>query len=164
MRFIWGHALVHVLSPVKASSDSLHIYLALVRAALLGVGRRGSFSYHMFKPTIWSICNLPIGFFKFYKVYSNTFDVCWRWILSHIRSGQSLEVSAPFLRVLFCLRCFRRGFRGCRQVFLIIPFTILIVCHVQYPRGYPLLYPGLQLSDHSSGGASVGSCLSPSSL
>ena len=36
-----------------------------------------------------------------YKVYLNTLDIFLRWILSHVRSGKSLEGSALFLRVLF---------------------------------------------------------------
>ena len=39
-----------------------------------------------------------------------------------------------------------------------------IVCPICYPQGSPLLYPGLQQSDRSSRGASVGYCLSLSSL
>ena len=39
---------MHVLSPVKVYSDSLHIYLALVIAPLIGVGRRGGSSSHKF--------------------------------------------------------------------------------------------------------------------
>ena len=48
MRFIRWHALVHLLSPVDASSDGPHIYLALVSADLLGVGWRCGSSSHTF--------------------------------------------------------------------------------------------------------------------
>ena len=65
MRFIRGHGLVHVLSLVNASSDGLHIYLALISAALLGVGLRGGFSSHMFTPALWRGWHLPICFFCF---------------------------------------------------------------------------------------------------
>ena len=48
MRFIRYHELVHLLSPVDTSSDSLHICLVLVSAALLGVVPQGGFSSHKF--------------------------------------------------------------------------------------------------------------------
>ena len=48
MRSIRGHALVNFLSPVEKSLDGLHICLALVSTALIGVGRRGGFSFHIF--------------------------------------------------------------------------------------------------------------------
>ena len=37
----------------------------------------------------------------FYKVYINTLDICLHWLFSRVRSGQSLEGSAPFLRFFF---------------------------------------------------------------
>ena len=48
MRFIWCHALVHLLSPTDSYSDGLHIYLALVSAVLIRVGQWGGFSSDMF--------------------------------------------------------------------------------------------------------------------
>ena len=48
MRFIQVHALVNVLSLVNASSGGIHVHLALVSAALLGVGQWGGFSSHIF--------------------------------------------------------------------------------------------------------------------
>ena len=65
MRFILNRALVHFLSPVYTSLDVLHIYLVFVRAALLGVGQRGSFSSHMFTTALWIICHMTIGLFCF---------------------------------------------------------------------------------------------------
>ena len=40
-----------VTSLINASLDNLHIYLALVSAALLEVGQIGGFSSHKFTPT-----------------------------------------------------------------------------------------------------------------
>ena len=37
MRFIRGNTHVHLLSPIDASSDGLHIYLALSEQPLLGL-------------------------------------------------------------------------------------------------------------------------------
>ena len=47
----------------------------------------------------WHGWLLPIIVY-FYKVYLNTFDVWFFWILIRVQSGQFLEGSAPFLRVL----------------------------------------------------------------
>ena len=58
MSFIRCHAHVNFLSPVDASSDGLHISLALVSAALTGVGRRGGFYSHMFTLALWRGCHL----------------------------------------------------------------------------------------------------------
>ena len=48
----------------------------------------------------WHVWLLPVTML-FYRVYFNTLDIFLGWILSHVRSGQSLEGSALFLRVLF---------------------------------------------------------------
>ena len=37
----------------------------------------------------------------FYKVYPNTFDICFRYIISCVQYGSSLEGPAQLLRVLF---------------------------------------------------------------
>ena len=62
---MWEHALVHMLSPFDAYSESLYIYLVLVIVALLGVGRQGGFSSHEFIPAFWCGCHLTIEFFVF---------------------------------------------------------------------------------------------------
>ena len=62
MRFIWGHALVHFLSLVEASSYGLHPYLAPVSTALLRVGRQGIYSSLMFTPAFWRGWHMPIEF------------------------------------------------------------------------------------------------------
>ena len=38
---------------------------------------------------------------KFYQVYLKTLDIFFFWILRRVQSGQSLEGSAPILRVIF---------------------------------------------------------------
>ena len=86
-----------------------------------------------------------------------------RWLLSRVRPVQSPKVSAPFLRVLFCIQNFRMCLRGCWRIFN-PSRTIWIVCPIRYPQEYPLLLLVLSPSDRSSGGASVESCLSLSSL
>ena len=42
------------------SSDGLHIYLALVRADLLRVGRKVGFSSHKVTPTFWRVWHPPV--------------------------------------------------------------------------------------------------------
>ena len=99
MKLIWGHALVHVL--VDESSDSLHIYLALLSVALLGVGRRGGFSSQIVYTHLLAL--MKSAHVKKKKIYSTTLGICLRWIFSRVRSGQSFEGSAKLLRVLWLL-------------------------------------------------------------
>ena len=143
------------------SLDCLHFYLVLVSAALLGVGRRDRLSSHTFTPSLWRGWNLPIGFFT---RYSNTFDICLRWLLGCVQYGQSLEDSATFLRVLFCLWRFWRGFWGCWRFFSDCSCAKWLVCPIHSVQGSPLLWLGCKLFYRSSGSASVVSCLSLSSL
>ena len=126
MRFIWGHVLIHVLSLVDTSSDNLHIYLALPSTSLLGVGRRGDFSYHMFTPDFWRGWNMPIWVFFLNKVF-HTLNIWLCLILNHVQYGHSLEGSATLLRVfLLSQRLWRfwRWFQSCRIIFLIFPLKM----------------------------------------
>ena len=88
MRFIQGYALKHFLSPVDTSSDSLRIYLPLFSAALLGVGRQGGFSSHIFYTHLLVQMAYSRWVVLFLNVYSNTLAFC-----------QKLEDSALLLRV-----------------------------------------------------------------
>ena len=45
-----------------------------------------------FTSTVWISWNLII-IILFYKVYSNTLDICLRWLLIRVLSGHSLEGS-----------------------------------------------------------------------
>ena len=65
---------------------------------LLRVVRKGGFSYHMFTPTLWRGWLLPIR--HFLKKVIHTLYIFLLWILCHVRSGNLLEGSAPFLKVL----------------------------------------------------------------
>ena len=69
MRFIWVHAIVHILSLVDGSSDGLHIFLALVRTTFIRVGWQGGFSSNIFTPALLSGWNLTIGFVLFCMDY-----------------------------------------------------------------------------------------------
>ena len=88
MGYIQGHAIVHLLSPVNVSSNSPHIYLELVIAALLVVGHRGGCSYRIFNPAFWRGWHPPIGFFS-------------RYIPHTLDFRRKLESSVSFLRVPF---------------------------------------------------------------
>ena len=77
-------------------------YRPLVSATLLGVSRRGGSSSRRF-PAKTGTVGFPTIIIYFYKVYLNTLDICFRWILGHVQYGQSLEGSAPILRFLFSL-------------------------------------------------------------
>ena len=101
MRFIWGHEIMHLLSPVDTSSDSLHICLVLVSAALLGVVPQGGFSSHKFYIRLLVRLASAHWVVFYYKVYSNTLYLFLRWILSHVQSVQSLEGYTSSMRVLW---------------------------------------------------------------
>ena len=82
-----GHALVNFVSPVKASSESLNIYLALVSATLFEVGQQGKFSYHIVYTRLMAHLASAHWAVLFYKVYSKSLAF-WR----------KIEDSAPFFR------------------------------------------------------------------
>ena len=93
-------------------------YCSLVSATLLGVGRQGGCSSHLSPDN-----NVTFGFFQFfyfYKVYINTLDACFWWLLIRVLYGHSLEGSALILRVLlifWCLKRFWRGFQSGQVLF-----------------------------------------------
>ena len=123
MCFTQDHALMHMLSPVDASTDSRHIYLALISAILIGDGWWGGFLSHMFAPAFWSVWNLLIRFF-FKTRYSTP------WIFScygfseffdmdiHLRDP--LHPWGSFFLLSQCLWRFCSGFRSCLRVFPIV--------------------------------------------
>ena len=119
MRFIRVHAFVHVLSLIDASLDNLHIYLALVSAALLGVGRIGGFSSHKFTPTFWQGWHLPIGFFCFTRCIPTS----WLFACTGFSAVSDLYSLLSYLLLSwgsFLSPTFWRGFRGCRRIFVIL--------------------------------------------
>ena len=128
MSFIRGHELIHVLSPVDMYSNCLHIYIALVSAALRGVGCQGGSSSRKFLGVCHSL--ISIHWFFFNKAYFNTLDIFMHWLLSRVQSIKSLEGSALVLRVVFCLRRFWRGFRGFRRIFPDHSCSRFIACAV----------------------------------
>ena len=111
MRFIQCHELVNFLLPVDKSLDGLHIYLALVRAALLGVGWRGGFSSHIFY-------TLLLARLEYYHCVCFILQV----VLQHLVILEKIEDSAPFLSVslfeLLCPEFFRRRLRKLLENFL----------------------------------------------
>ena len=83
------------LSPVNASSDGPHTFIALVRAALLVVGWWGGFSSHMFTPASWCIWHLPIGFLRVYS--KNLVPLEKTWGLYSILKGSHFNCLCPEL-------------------------------------------------------------------
>ena len=75
MRFIRFHEVVHFLSPVDASSDGLYIYLALVSAALLGVGWQGRFSSHKVYTHLFLRMESSLWVFFLQGALSDTLDI-----------------------------------------------------------------------------------------
>ena len=94
MRFIRGHALIHLLSPVDTSSDSLNIYIALFSAAFLGVGRQCILYSHTFTPAFWCVWHLPIIFvFCFTRCVIQHFVILEKpWGLCSVLEGSSLNL------------------------------------------------------------------------
>ena len=89
--------------------DGLRICIVHISAALLGVGRWGRFSSntvytHLLAHLVSTHCVV-----LFYKVYSNTLNICLRWILSYVHSGQSLEDPALLFLVLWLLNASEVG-------------------------------------------------------
>ena len=74
IRFIRFHALVHLLSPVNASSDGVHISLALVISALLTVGMRCRISSHIIY-TLYLACLASSHLICF--ILQGVFQTCW---------------------------------------------------------------------------------------
>ena len=136
MRFIWGHTLVHVLSPVNASSDSLHIHLALFSAALLGVGWRGGFSSYIFPNVSITVGFLPWGCFILQGIihlgYLLTLNSqpCPIWTFTW---GLCSILKSPLISQ--CLQRFRRGFRIFRRIFPIVPAQFCLSVPSNIPRG-----------------------------
>ena len=80
MKFIQGYALVHLLSHVNDSSDSMNIYITLFRTALLKVDWWGGLSPH--NVYTWLLAQLA---------YSHCVIFFTRWIVQHLRYLFSLD-------------------------------------------------------------------------
>ena len=104
MKFILGHALLHLLSPVDASLDGLHFYLALVSAAFLGVSRQGIFSHHMFASAFWCGRHLLIWVYFSFTSCSPTPCMLGFTVLSAVSNPGSL-LRSPLLSC-GSFRCF----------------------------------------------------------
>ena len=89
MRFIPGHALVNLLSPIEISLHGIYIYLVLVGTDLLGVGRQGGFSSNKVYTHLleWLESSHWVCF-----VLQVVFQTLWTF-------DEKIEGSAPFLRV-----------------------------------------------------------------
>ena len=165
MGFIWGHAIVHFLSPVNTSSYGRHICLVLVSTVLLWVGRQGGFSSHTFTPLsdAAGICPLvylflPVVFQHLLYFPALTSHLC---LICTVSWGLCSVLEGPL--IVRCLQHFWRGFQSC-QGFYTRSHIIWIVCPIRYPWGYPLLSTGLRMSDRLSCGAFVVSWLFLSSM
>ena len=164
MRFIRGHTIVHLLSPVGTSSDSLHIFMRLSERPFWGLVGKDASPPIKFTPALWRCWHLLI-WFVLYKVYFNTLDICLQWLLSCVQCGQSIKVPTLLLRVLWLLNVsdvFGGGSKVVREFSNCFHASWLFF--VQSLRGSPLLSPVVWAYGRFSEGTSVGSCLSPSSL
>ena len=91
---------MHVSIHGQCVAHTVYIcYNYLVSATLIGVSQRGVSSSRLSPAKTGPVGFLTIIFY-FNKVYLKTLDVCFRWLLNHVRSGHSLEGSDPFLRVV----------------------------------------------------------------
>ena len=110
MSFIRVHALVHLLSPVDASLNCLHIYLALVSATLLGVGPRGGLSSNSVYTRLLAWL---ASAHKFYFSFTRCSPTPWMFTfsgLSAVSDPDSL-LKAPLLRFLSRVQYIRSFWR-----------------------------------------------------
>ena len=148
MIFIQGHALVHFSSPVDAYSDGLHIYLALVIAAILGVVRQGGFSPRNFYRRLLVRLASDHWYISFTNVHSPT---PWSFSLSGFLdvSDMNTLLRDPLSRVLLMvqyLQLFWRGFRNGLVNLQSFPHNMACLIHQSSWR-YFLLSPGCWFSD-----------------
>ena len=146
------------LLPVDASSYGLHIYLAFVSTDLLVfLGEVDSPPIFLHPPSgasrIW-----PFGSFS--KLF-HTLDICLRWILRCVWSGNSLEGLAPFLRVLLLLNVsdlFGRSSKSFGEFFWLLLYDLgCRSCLIS--SGFSASVDGLPISDQLYGGIILGSWL-----
>ena len=121
-------------------------YCLLVSATLHRVSLRGGCSSCLSPAKTGTIGSSPIIIY-FYKVYLNIFNVCFFWLLSHVRSGHLLEDSV--IESLFeadCLQRHQRGFRSCQRIFPVVPmqYELIIFFHLVHQSCHqsPILSPG----------------------
>ena len=147
---------MHFYHRSSCCSDGLHILILRLPARPFSVWWQDGCSSLLYPYKTVTVGFPPI-FIYFYKVYLNTLDVLFFWLLSHFQYVNLLEGSAPILRVLFSLDVFEKNLEESLKWsanFLNIFRARWRLCPVQYLRGYPLLPLVLQVSYRSSGGAS----------
>ena len=147
MRFIRVHALVNFLSPVNASSYSLHNYLVLFSVALLVVGWRSGFASHELTPAFYRGWNLPlIGIFCFTMNFFQHLGPSekYRGLCSVLEGYTStLCVSNVFRRKLW--RCQKTCLLSPRELSLIFfpdPLGIILSCQQVFQILQPLCLCG----------------------
>ena len=135
MRFIWCHAIVHVLSTVNASSDSLHIFIAHVSASLLKVDWQGRLSSHIFTPTRCRGWHMPIWLFCFKRYSTPCIFTCAGFsVISHMENyfNNTLHYWETFYFSMSPM--FLRGFPISQQVFPIVPAWYGLFFHSEIVR------------------------------
>ena len=152
MRFIPGHALVNLLSPIEISLYGIHIILCLSVRTFLGLVGKVASPPIKFTPTFWSGWNLPIGFVLFYKLYSKHFGLSTKKLRALLHSWGfpfQIYLSGALWRRLWC-------FRG---EILLLPCDLDLLSH-PILLGSTLLFLGLWSLECSSGTVLYGSCFS----
>ena len=126
--------------------------LVLASADLLGVVGEVASPPIKFLPSLWSGWRMPFVVY-FYKVYLNTSNICFFWLLSRVWYGLSLGGYALILRVFFSFWCLQ-SFGGGSEVVSKYSSAQACVCSVSYyilgglrscirvwhPRGSPLYF------------------------
>ena len=169
---------MHVSIHSRRVARTFYIYYcSLVSATLLGVSWRCGCSSHLSPDKTGTVVFQTIIVY-FLKVYLNTLDVSFRWLISSVQSGHSLEGSATFLRVLLIFWCLQNSRRDC----LLLRVLSIIWCLQRFWRGFwsgQRVFSGFSLTGKSrascgvfpsarsswrspflSPGCSLGSCLS----
>ena len=135
--------------------------------ALLGVGSKAAYPPILLPDESITSGFFPNGVVYFYKVYSDTFDICLRWLLSRVWFGKSWGFcSWGFLRDIFneqsarvSTPSFLRGLRSCRQYFCCLYLT--------FSEDAPKWSEELECYSNATwswGSVSIFSAVSPSSM
>ena len=83
-------------------SDGLRLLILRLLARPFSYWWRGVCSSLLCPAKTATVVFTPIIIY-FYKVWLNTLDICFSWLLSHIWYGHLLKGSAPILRIIFSL-------------------------------------------------------------
>ena len=129
--FVRDHALILILTMVNTSLvRSTFNIIFLPARTFLGSSGKADAPPVCLLPRLARSASYHYCFFN--KVYLNTFDVWFHWLLSRIQSAHSLEGFALFLRVLWSFWCLQNSWRDC----LFLRVFSIFWCFRRFRRGF----------------------------